>query len=89
MEWWLRRTHALCRMTSCGGCRLVAVDFAICAPPGIPAWWLQAGGRWLLCVGGPPRAPSLPRLGMRSGPRNHHLHTSDPASTLLHQVDQG
>ena len=22
------------------------VDCAICAPPGIPAWWLQAGGRW-------------------------------------------
>ena len=62
MEWWLRRTHALCRMTFCGGCRLVAVDFAICVPPGIPAWWLQAGGRWLLCVGGSPLDPPCPDL---------------------------
>ena len=59
MEWWLRGTHALCRMTCC---RLVAVDFAFFVPPGSPAWWLQAGGRWLLCVGGSPLGPPSPDL---------------------------
>ena len=33
MEWWLRRTHALCRMTFCGACRLVAVGCCVLVAP--------------------------------------------------------